>query len=547
MVYFTLCLLLLWCVRINSCASFQFSWLGIMPMQLVATANAFVWTFIAMPHLPQDHAVAMRVWEQEVAWTEADKPIKLAARALTVPNDHKLNQEPIFCFETMMHMLYWSCLVYDHKRGTVQHQRRVSKLQETPPKGMEKPCLQPQQQAAKTTLDLRTALGLYSLTDSNLFWELQRDTRCLLGWNDSTIVVAFRGTASMTNALSDIQAWRVAHPPARGHTLCGTRPLVHVGFTRSWLAGGFNEKVINHIMELVNKRRAGAGRLNIYVTGHSLGGALATLAAYDIRQELVRHGQQQAQVMCYSFGAPRCGNHAFARDYNRVVPDTWSIINDQDVVTRGGKFLFLYKRPGKRVIVNDFGHFIVAPNSIEASIQQSAGGQSVDHHFLTSYHHAILSIILAQFGPKGLPDGMQGIIKLAQASPYFQDLLANHMGMHLDSMQRFADTSPAERSSASLPDARLPKRGFYRIKSVAAGQLQKRPASKPPLLRILSCFGPMTGKAGSLNTLSETSTDSVKDSELVSKASLDSVAEDVENLGGQRHAESSPVRVLLDI
>ena len=46
----------------------------------------------------------------------------------------------------------------------------------------------------------------------------------------------------------------------------------------------------------------------------------------------------------------------------------------QDVVTQGGKFLFLYKRPGKRVIVNDFGHFIVAPNSMEASIQQSTVG-----------------------------------------------------------------------------------------------------------------------------------------------------------------------------
>lgn len=34
---------------------------GSCGLQLVATANAFVWTFIAMPHLPQDHAVAMRV------------------------------------------------------------------------------------------------------------------------------------------------------------------------------------------------------------------------------------------------------------------------------------------------------------------------------------------------------------------------------------------------------------------------------------------------------------------------------------------------------
>ena len=61
-----------------------------------------------------------------------------------------------------------------------------------------------------------------------------------------------------------------------------------------------------------------------------MGGALATLAAYDIRQELAKHEQQQqVEVVCYTFGAPRTGNHAFARDYNHMVPDTWSIINGQ--------------------------------------------------------------------------------------------------------------------------------------------------------------------------------------------------------------------------
>ena len=64
-------------------------------------------------------------------------------------------------------------------------------------------------------------------------------------------------------------------------------------------------------------------------TGHSLGGALATLAAYDIRKQLQASGKQDVEVLCYSFGAPRTGNHAFATDYNCVVPDTWSIINDQ--------------------------------------------------------------------------------------------------------------------------------------------------------------------------------------------------------------------------
>ena len=64
----------------------------------------------------------------------------------------------------------------------------------------------PQQHTAeRTTLTLPTALGLYGLTHSELLWELQLDTRCLLGWNDSKIVLAFRGTASISNAWSDLQ------------------------------------------------------------------------------------------------------------------------------------------------------------------------------------------------------------------------------------------------------------------------------------------------------------------------------------------------------
>lgn len=62
-----------------------------------------------------------------------------------------------------------------------------------------------EQQPSKTTLNLQTAMGLYNLTDSELFWEIQQDTRCLIGWNEHTIVIAFRGTASMKNALSDVQ------------------------------------------------------------------------------------------------------------------------------------------------------------------------------------------------------------------------------------------------------------------------------------------------------------------------------------------------------
>ena len=61
------------------------------------------------------------------------------------------------------------------------------------------------QPTQKTSLQLQRAMDMYDLTDSELFCEVRRDTRCLMGWSDSTIVLAFRGTASMTNALSDLQ------------------------------------------------------------------------------------------------------------------------------------------------------------------------------------------------------------------------------------------------------------------------------------------------------------------------------------------------------
>ena len=31
--------------------------------------------------------------------------------------------------------------------------------------------------------------------------------------------------------------------------------------------------------------------------------------------------------MCYTFGAPRTGNHTFAKECNAAVPETWNIMN----------------------------------------------------------------------------------------------------------------------------------------------------------------------------------------------------------------------------
>ena len=64
-----------------------------------------------------------------------------------------------------------------------------------------------------------------------------------------------------------LQAWRVAHPPVRGHNFFFSWPLVHKGFLTSWLAGGFNEKVVNRTLEHVSRFKAGSESPKIYITG----------------------------------------------------------------------------------------------------------------------------------------------------------------------------------------------------------------------------------------------------------------------------------------
>lgn len=63
-------------------------------------------------------------------------------------------------------------------------------------------------QAEESTLSLEEGMSFYGLTSSELFWERASDTKMLMAWNRNTVVVAFRGTASINNAWSDLQVSR---------------------------------------------------------------------------------------------------------------------------------------------------------------------------------------------------------------------------------------------------------------------------------------------------------------------------------------------------
>lgn len=91
--------------------------------------------------------------------------------------------------------------------------------------------------------------------------------------------------------------------------LVGNKKDVHAGFTEA-------------LDSLWREIDAALAQLNcpIFYTGHSLGAALATLAA-------ARH----APSAVYTFGSPRVGNQAFAASLCKV--PIYRIVDDEDVVT----------------------------------------------------------------------------------------------------------------------------------------------------------------------------------------------------------------------
>ncbi len=66
------------------------------------------------------------------------------------------------------------------------------------------------------------------------------------------------------------------------------------------------------------------------VTGHSLGGALATLFAFDAATQLCL----PRDVSVSTFGSPRVGNGVFAKMFHDHVKCAWRLANQFDGVTR---------------------------------------------------------------------------------------------------------------------------------------------------------------------------------------------------------------------
>lgn len=149
------------------------------------------------------------------------------------------------------------------------------------------------------------------------------------------IIVAFRGTMSEKDWLANTNAYQIGciFLPGRGR--------IHQGFLQIY------ESCRNLIMKTLLSFSANS---NVYITGHSLGGALALINALDVA------ANTPLNPVMYNFAGPRVGNPFFTFQYNRLVKNSIRIVNKHDLVPKLPPAIILAPLPSKTLFYQHVKH-----------------------------------------------------------------------------------------------------------------------------------------------------------------------------------------------
>jgi hypothetical protein len=190
----------------------------------------------------------------------------------------------------------------------------------------------------KGTEEFRKLFGMEALLIS------QDNTQVYVATNDRAIVAAFRGSEAPTS-IDGLKDWLLTDavnllilPEGRLGTdlaAAGVGARFHKGFV------GALAEIWDPLFAAVDAEMKKAER-PLWITGHSLGGALALLAAWLFQRKFIPVHQ------VYTFGAPMIGNVEAAKAFDQALPDKiYRYVNISDPVPR---------LPTVSLIANDYLH-----------------------------------------------------------------------------------------------------------------------------------------------------------------------------------------------
>jgi triacylglycerol lipase len=217
----------------------------------------------------------------------------------------------------------------------------------------------------QTSLIQADALVLTAMTNPHpAVMAMTKDTDIfgLMGRNAAsrTAFLSFRGTSDVSEWVADIDAVPDDYRPINGFG------QVHSGFQDVY------ELVRQNIA--ANLATATAGCDQILITGHSLGAALAVLAAPDVARTMPPNTIEPRLV---TFAGPRVGLSDFAANFNAGIESCFRVVNFLDIVP--------YLPPAPYVHVG-------------AQISVDSGGQVqiAWRHSLAAYQMGLSTFITAQ-------------------------------------------------------------------------------------------------------------------------------------------------------
>jgi hypothetical protein len=142
------------------------------------------------------------------------------------------------------------------------------------------------------------------------------DTQGFVATKNKTIYVTWRGSESKKDFQNDASIDKVP--------FINEGEKVHIGFKSCW------ESVVDDTYNAIDTalENLQGEATDIVVSGHSLGGAIATLYAHSIKTHYPHYNVKSTTI-----GSPRVGNKVFKENYDNSDIDTLRIVHKNDLVT----------------------------------------------------------------------------------------------------------------------------------------------------------------------------------------------------------------------
>jgi len=203
------------------------------------------------------------------------------------------------------------------------------------------------------------------------YFNVKDATAYLLKDLDGSFILSFRGTSSKSDVKSDLTSgknYEIDNGQSAGK--------VHVGFKQE------TDKLWPKIYKSLHNVQS------LYVTGHSLGAAMATIAARRLNSKV---------TALITFGSPRVGNKEFVNGMNDLNILHYRVQNNCDDVTKVPPRLMGFRHHGIHKYMNYYGQFrkLNPWQQVKDMIRSRIAGWKDGEHFLGAKNHLMVNYIAA--------------------------------------------------------------------------------------------------------------------------------------------------------